>query len=76
MTMASDDKSFEFHVRLSHISKMVLTVKKSPSKVLRIVRLLNSSGESLASLILATDAEDASKWFGDLIEKNGEEIQL
>ena len=64
------------HVRLSHVSKMVLTVKTSPSKVLRIVRLLNSSGESLASLILATDAEDAIKWFGDLIEKHGDEIQL
>ena len=76
MTLASEDKSFEFHVRLSHVSKMVLTVKTSPSKVLRIVRLLNSSGESLASLILATDAEDAIKWFGDLIEKHGDEIQL
>jgi hypothetical protein len=76
MTLASEDKSFEFHVRLSHVSKMVLTVKTSPNKVLRIVRLLNSSGESLASLILATDAEDATKWFSDLIDKHGDEIQL
>jgi hypothetical protein len=76
MTLASEDKSFEFHVRLSHVSKMVLAVKTSPSKVLRVVRLLSSSGESLASLILATETEDATKWFSDLVDKHGDEIQL
>jgi len=76
LTLASEDKSFELHVRLSQVCKMVLTTKETPAKVMRIVRLLNDSGDSLSSLILADDKPEAIEWFEQLISKYGNDIQL
>jgi hypothetical protein len=76
MTMASDDQSFEFHIDLSQITKIAFIEKETPSKTLRIIRLMNTN-ETLASLILATSSDDAYAWFKhDLLGKYGNEIDL
>lgn len=76
MTMASEDQSFEFHVRLSEVSKMVLTSKETPIKTLRLARLLNTSGDSMCSIILADSSDEAIEWFEGMVSKYGSEIQL
>jgi hypothetical protein len=76
MTFASEDQSFEFHVRLSHVSKMVLTSRETPNKTLRLLRLLNAAGDSMCSVILADDSEAAADWFEAMLSKHGSDIQL
>ena len=76
LTVASEDQSFEYHVQLTDVSKIVLVEKETPAKTLRIVRLLNAEGESMSSLILADTTEAATKWYHSLVEKRGSEIQL
>lgn len=76
LTLASTDQSFEFHLQLSQVSKMVLISKDTPSKVMRIIRILNDQGESMTSLILASDSKEATKWFETLGDNYGTEIQL
>lgn len=76
MTLASEDHSFEYHLQLSEVSKIVLATKETPKKTMRIIRLLNANGESMSSLILAEDSEAATKWYESLKEKHGSEIQL
>jgi hypothetical protein len=69
-----------------------LSIAQSPSsganlltlaKTLRIVRLVNATGDSISSLILVPDhpghskkEEEAIQWFHGLVEKYGSEIQL
>jgi hypothetical protein len=75
--LASEDQSFEFHVELSQVSKLVILEKETPAKTLRIIRLVNSDGDTISSLILADSTEEAIKWYhNDLIGKYGCEIQL
>jgi hypothetical protein len=76
MTLASEDQSFEFHVRLSQVSKMVLTSRETPQKTLRLLRLLNASGDSMCTVILADDSEAAAEWFEGMLSKYGSDIQL
>lgn len=76
LTMASADQTFEFHVHLEQVSKLVLIEKETPAKTLRIIRLLNDVGESMSSLILADSSKEAQTWYHDLVEKRGHEIQL
>lgn len=83
LTLAADDASWEYHVQLSQVSKIVLVEKKTPSKTLRIVRLLNAEGESMSSLILVVPETeekegrgDAIQWFHNLVERYGSELQL
>lgn len=76
LTLASKDASFEYHLQLSDVSKIVLVEKETPAKTLRIVRLLNAEGESMSSLILADSSDAATKWYHGLVEKRGNEIQL
>ena len=75
LTMASDDQSFEYHLHLSKVSKIVLVEKTTPKKVMRIVRLLSSTGESISSFIL-TEEENQAAWFQALVDEYGTEIQL
>jgi hypothetical protein len=74
--LANEDQTFEFHLQLSEVSKMVLLEKETPSKTLRMVRILNAAGESMSSLILADESEAAVKWYEGLIAKYGKEIQM
>jgi hypothetical protein len=76
LTLANTDQTFEFHLQLAQVSKMVLLEKVTPAKTLRIVRILNADGESMSSLILADESEAAVKWYEGLIAKYGKEIQL
>jgi len=90
LTLASEDKSFEFHLQLSDVAKMVFVTKEVPSsegkdhkRVMRILRILNASGDPMASLILQAATGDgdgredgAVKWFEGMIEKHGSDIQL
>ena len=76
LTMANEDQSFEFHLQLSQVLKIVLTEKEAPKKTLRIIRLLNVAGDSLSSLILADESEAALAWYKELIAKYGKEIVM
>lgn len=76
LTMANDDQSFEFHVRLNQVSKIVLTTRETPLKTLRIARFLNSQGDSICSLILADASDEAIQWYRQLQETYGSDIQL
>ena len=76
LTLASEDQSFEFHLQLSQVSKMVLTTKETPKKTLQIVRLLNPEGVSMCSLILADQSEAAIDWYQKLQDDFGTEVQL
>jgi len=76
LTFASEDQSFEYHLPLSDVMKIVLVEKETPAKTLRIIRLLNAEGESMSSLILDDTTDAATKWYHSLVEKHGNEIQL
>lgn len=76
LTLASEDHSFEYHLTLDQVSKIVFVSKETPKKTMRIVRLLNAEGVSMSSLILADETDAAAKWYEGLIEKHGSEIQL
>jgi hypothetical protein len=76
LTLASEDQSFELHITLSEVSKVVLVTKGTPRRIMRLVRLLNAEGQSMLSIILADDSDDAISWYQSLIEKYGGDIQL
>jgi hypothetical protein len=76
-TFANEDQSFEYHVQLEQISKIMLIEKETPNKkVLRIIRLLNATGDSMSSFILADSSEAAKVWYHDLVQRRGNEIVL
>ena len=52
LTLASEDKSFELHLTLNKVSKIVFVTRETPDKVMRLVRLLNAEGESIAASFL------------------------
>jgi hypothetical protein len=76
LTLANTDQTFEFHLQLAQVSKMVLLEKITPAKTLRLIRILNGAGDSVSSLILADESEAAVTWYEGLIAKYGTEIQL
>jgi hypothetical protein len=76
LTLASDDKSFEFHLQLADVAEIVLLEKKTPAKIMRLIRLLSTEGQSMCSLILADDSDAAVEWYTDLRETYGETINL
>ena len=85
LTLASMDQSFEFHMQLSLVSKIMLVAKEIPSKnkVMRIVRVLNAAEESMCSLILAAATAapgerniDAEEWFDNLLSKHGNTVEV
>lgn len=77
LTFASKDQSFEFHLKIAQVSKIVLTEKEGPQgKTMRIFRFLTDEGKPMCSLILADKSEDSIKWFHDIREKYGSDIQL
>lgn len=76
VTFASDDQSFEFHVQLGQVKQFALLEKATPSKTMRIIRILNDDDVSMASLILADSSDAASVWFSDLVKRSGNKVVL
>lgn len=77
LTMASDDQSFEFHIKIRLVGKIVLVERELPGKTLRIIRMMNQEEESMCSLILADYSEEAGTWFQEsLVAKYGNEITV
>lgn len=76
LTLATTDQETEFHLRLSQVKKVVITKKETPSKTLRIVRLVNVDGEGMCSLILADQSEAATKWYDEMAIDCGDEIEM
>lgn len=76
LTLASKDQSFEFHLSPSDTAKVVLTERDTGEQVMRVIRFLNSDGAPMCSLILGEDSPEAAKWYSELQNKYGEEMQL
>lgn len=77
LTLASQDKSFEFHLKTAKVSKVALTEKEAATgKVMRVIRFLNTAGEPICSLILRDDSDDATAWYSDLRSTYGTDVQL
>jgi hypothetical protein len=76
LTLASQDQSFEFHLKTAEVSKVALTEKDAGEKVLRIIRFLNNVGEPMCSLILRDDSIQAVEWYTELRATYGEDVQL
>ena len=76
MTLASEDKSFEFHLQLADVSQIALLEKETPMKTMRIIRVLGTEGQSMCSLILADQSDSAIQWFHGLVEEHGATIEV
>ena len=77
VTFASEDASFEFHVKIGQVSKVAMVEKEvSDIKTLRILRMINDAGKPICSLILADQSSEAAGWYQSLLAKYGPEIQL
>lgn len=79
VTFSSEDKSFEFHVMIAQVSKVVMTQKEGAQagKVLDIFRFLTADGKPMCSLILSENSDDGKKWFSTMLEKyNNGDVQL
>lgn len=83
LTLASQDKSFEFHLQLADVAKIMLLEKETPAKTMRLIRILGGVGtspeqeqQSMCSLILADPSEAAIQWYQELRTKYGEAITL
>jgi putative heme iron utilization protein len=77
VTFASEDSSFEFHLKTAQVSKVALVEKDGPKGGrMRIMRFLNDTGKPICSLILANDSEEAAEWYKSISEKYGQEMQL
>ena len=71
VTLASEDQSFEFHVKVNEVDKVIFVQSARPAedgeeKILRICRLMNGEGGSICSLILNEYGQDAIDWFSDM----------
>ena len=81
MTFASEDKSFEFHVKIEQIAKITFVTSERPlpdgeKKIMRVSRFLNDEGQSMCSLILADSSTESAEWFDGMSKKYGLEVNL
>ena len=74
-TFASEDQSFEFHLMISQVSKIVMAEKQGEN-LMQIFRFLTAEGKPMCSLILADKSQGAQKWFASMIDKHGTDVQL
>ena len=77
VTLASEDQSFEFHVKVNEVDKVVFVESVRPmeggkEKVMRICRFINGEGGSICSLILGESGEDAIDWFSAMKNRYGD----
>ena len=70
LTFASEDQSFEFHVKVEQICKICFVATSER----RVARFLSESGTPICSLILGDSSAEAGEWFDGLIEKFGNEL--
>lgn len=70
LTFASEDASFEFHVKVEQIYKIVFVATEERS----VARFLSETGTPICSLILGDKSSEAGEWFNGLIEKWGTEV--
>ena len=70
LTFASEDQSFEFHVKIEQICKICFVATSER----RVARFLSESGTPICSLILGDSSAEAGEWFDGLIEKFGNEL--
>lgn len=78
-TFASEDQSFELHLIIAQISKVVMIEKPSPvveGKIMRIMRFLNNDDKSICSLILADESVEAVEWYQEILSKYGPEMKI
>ena len=75
LTMASEDQSFEFHVKIQQVHKIVLVEREVPGKTIRIIRMTNAEEQSMCSLILGEYSDEAAAFFQGLVTKYGSEFQ-
>lgn len=71
MTFASEDKSFEFHVKVDQVCKIAFVATKR-----RVARFLTENGTPICSLILMDSSDEAEGWFDGLVEKHGNEVLM
>ena len=76
MTLASEDKSFEFHLQLADVAEIAVLEKETPMKTMRLIRVLGNEGQSMCSLILADQSDAAVEWFQGIGKKFGETIKV
>mmetsp|Transcript_182 Transcript_182/g.452 ORF Transcript_182/g.452 Transcript_182/m.452 type:complete len:189 (+) Transcript_182:86-652(+) len=69
LTFASEDASFEFHVKVEQVCKIAFVSTKR-----RVARFLSENGTPICSLILADSSNEAEEWFDGLVEKHGNEV--
>ena len=72
LTFASEDKSFEFHVKVEQVSKICLVSSEERC----VARFLMDGGKPIFSLLLADKSSRGNEWFGALIKKYGTEIVI
>eukprot|EP00804_Cyclotella_cryptica_P003631 CCRYP_002226-RA/>CCRYP_002226-RA protein AED:0.47 eAED:0.47 QI:0/-1/0/1/-1/1/1/0/198 len=78
LTFASEDASFEFHVKVDQVCMVTFVtterlVSGGGTKVMRVSRFLNEKGTPMCSLILADSSSEAIGWFEGMVEKYGQE---
>lgn len=86
VTLASQDQTFEFHIKIDQVKKVVFVEntktlldnaqqqqqqQQQTSKVMRICRFLNQDGDSICSLILSESGQEAVEWFTHMKECYG-----
>ncbi|KAL7532677.1 hypothetical protein ACHAWF_004207 [Thalassiosira exigua] len=69
LTFASEDASFEFHVKVEQVCKIAFVTAKR-----RVARFLSENGSPICSLILADSSNEAEAWFDGLVENHGTEV--
>ena len=78
VTLASDDRSFEFHLKPDAIARVVFAEVNKPDsggKTLRIVRMLRGDDGPICSLILADGSDEAVSWYKDMTIRYGYEVR-
>lgn len=74
VTFSSEDKSFEFHLKIDQVAKISLTSRTRPDQSeMRIVRMINKDSAPICSLIL--QGEDTA-WWMKLQHDFGDDISL
>lgn len=73
VTLASEDQSFEFHVKVDEVDKVVFvksvrSLEGGEEKTLRICRFMNGEA-TVCSLILGVSGEDVIEWFNGMKER-------
>jgi putative heme iron utilization protein len=77
VTIANQDQTFEYHIQLDTISKIVLLEKNTTDhRTLRIIRFLNQFNDTMSSIIFIDTSELAQNFFTNLIQRYGNEIHL